>query len=87
MGDTHRSKEIVISVIKPDSSHVTNETKERDCKSKVLDKKMVYLENKNRALQEEINEIKETTDCQFSLLRDHVSSIRAKLKSQEDDYF
>ena len=57
---------------------------EGDSKIKVLDKKMVDLENKNRALQEEVNEIKATTDLQISLLGDQVSSFRAKFKSQED---
>ena len=87
---------------KMNSSKITNETKkllklfvamfstqqlERDTKIKNIDKKGGDLDNKNRALQDEISGVKQATEHQVTLLEQEVSSLKAKIKSQEDNHF
>ena len=81
------------------SSHVSTGTKEifklfmalfspiqldHDKKSKELDQKVTSVESTNTALQEENCDVKETTEHQFSVLRDEISYMKSKNKSQEN---
>ena len=86
---------------KINSSHITTETKEilklfmamfstiqleRDNKIKELDQKVASIQSTNTALEGEISEIKETTEHQFSVLRDEITSLKSKIKLQENTH-
>ena len=83
---------------KINSSHMSTETKEilklfkamfftiqleRDNKIKELDQKVTSIQSTHTALESEISDIKETTEHQFSVLRDEISSLKSKIKLQE----
>ena len=83
---------------KINSSHISTETKEilklfmamfstmqidRENKIKELDQKVSVIQTANTALEGEISDIKETTEHQFSILREEISSLKTKIKSQE----
>ena len=83
------------------SSHITTETKqllklfmamfstiqlERYNKFKELDQKVTSIQGNNKALEGEISDIKETTEHQFSVLRDEISPLKSKIKLQENTH-
>ena len=59
---------------------------ERNTKIKNIDKKVTHLDNKNKALQGEINDVRQTTEHQITPLEEEVSSLKARIKSQEDNH-
>ena len=83
---------------KINSSKITNETKEilklfvalfsnlQLETMKNIDKKVSDLDTKNKALQDEILDIKQTTEHQVSVLKEEISSLKALFRSQEDNH-
>ena len=59
---------------------------DRDNKIKDLDKKVTSFQNTTTALEKEISDIKESTDHQMSILRDKISSLKAKIVTQENTH-
>ena len=58
----------------------------RDTKNKNIEKKVVDMDNENKALQDEINDVKQATEHQISLLEEEISSLKANIKSQERNH-
>ena len=86
---------------KINSSHISTETKEilklfmamfstiqldRDNKIKDLDRKVTSVQSTTTALEKEISDIKESSDHQISILRDEISSLKTKIKAQENTH-
>ena len=57
---------------------------ERDNSIKELDQKAASIQNTNTALEGEISNIKESTKHQLSALRDEITSLKSKIKLQEN---
>ena len=80
------------------SSYIITETKEilklfmamfstmqidRENKIKELNQKVSVFQTANTALEGEISSIKQTTEHQFSILREEISSLKTKFRSRE----
>ena len=59
---------------------------ERDSKIKTLKKNMTEIQSKNVNLEKELNNIKEAPEHYVSILKEEVSSLKTKIKSQENSH-